>query len=234
LSSGSTSTTRRSWHVGEVADLAVEQLGVGDDHLVPVDRAQPSGLEPDCLDGAHRVAELHRLAQPKRPVENDRQRREQVGEDIPRGQADGDAADAEPRDDAGDIDAQVAEDQHGRDREQSDVDQQADDAQRVADRGLARTLAGARLNDPQDDLPRPHRRLDRQCDHKGDLDCAFDRRRRWPVSRDDLGRHGDHEEEVGPPQRRGDHRPPPRSRPAEQRRADRPRRVQQAGHDGGE
>ena len=82
----------------------------------PVTRAQAGGLEADPLDRAGGgVAVADRVAAAERPVEHDRQRREQVGENALRGEADGDAADAEPGDQRGDVDAEIVEDDDDRD-----------------------------------------------------------------------------------------------------------------------
>ena len=66
----------------------------------PLKRAQAGGLEADPLDRAGGGVEADRVAAAERAVEHDRQRGEQVGENALRGKADGDAADAEPGDQA--------------------------------------------------------------------------------------------------------------------------------------
>ena len=88
---------RRALACGEIVDLALEQLGVGHDQLLAGSRAQPRGLEADALDRAGALVVADRVAALERLVEQDRERREQVGEDALRGEADGDAADAEAR-----------------------------------------------------------------------------------------------------------------------------------------
>ena len=76
-------------------------------------------LEADLLDRpGDRWSEADRVAAAERLVEDDRKRREQVGEDALGGEADGDAADAEAGDQAGDVDAEIVEDEDDRDREQ--------------------------------------------------------------------------------------------------------------------
>ena len=49
------------------------------------------------------------------------ERREQIVEDALRGEADGDAADAEAGDQAGDVDAEIVEHDDDRDREDGDA-----------------------------------------------------------------------------------------------------------------
>src|SRR5437660_155904 len=84
--------------------IALEQLGVGHHHLLAGERAQAGRLEPDPLDPSGGAVVADRVAALERLVEHDRQRREQIGENALRGEADGDAADAEPGDERGDVD----------------------------------------------------------------------------------------------------------------------------------
>src|SRR5690606_17899692 len=98
-------------------------------------RADTGGLEPDLLDRARYRALLalvgDGVADAERLVEDDRERGEQVGEDALRGKPDGDAADAEPGDQRGDVDAEVVQHDDAGDREDPDRDQQPDDAERA-------------------------------------------------------------------------------------------------------
>jgi len=89
----------------QVGDLLIEQLGIRDDHLFARQCADARCLEPDRLDGAGRRAEMDRIAGLERPVEQDRQCREQVGEDTLCRETDGDPADAKSRHQRGNIDA---------------------------------------------------------------------------------------------------------------------------------
>ena len=88
----------------------LEQVGVGDDHLLAGDRAHARRLEADLLDRAGGRVPADLIAAAERLVEHDRQRREQIGENALGGEADGDAADAEAGDQAGDVDAEIVED----------------------------------------------------------------------------------------------------------------------------
>ena len=99
----------------------LEQIGVGDDHLLAGDRADPGALEADLLDRAGGLVEADRVAAAERLVEDDRERREQVREDALGGEADGDAADAEAGDQAGDVDAEIVEDEDDRDANKATV-----------------------------------------------------------------------------------------------------------------
>src|SRR3546814_3215388 len=106
-------------------------IGVRNDEQLAVDRAQPRALQSDALDRRRAGIIFDRLADAERPVEDDRERSEEVGEDALRGEADRDAADAEAGDQAGDVDSHIVEDDDARDREKGDADQKAENANRV-------------------------------------------------------------------------------------------------------
>ena len=83
-------------------------------------------------------------------------------------------------------------------REQGDADQQADDADRRAERAAdPPRRAGAVLDDAEDQLARPDRRLERGGDDEDDVDDAQQRGRRRGMLGDQLGRGHDDEEEAG-------------------------------------
>ncbi len=137
-------------------------------------------LRPICSTAPSLRAELDVVADAEGPVEDDRERREQVGEDALRGEADGDAADAEAGDEAGDVDAEIAEHHHQRDREQHDRDEQADDAERAGERRCRHRRPCVRCStSAEDDLAHPDRRLE----HRGDGEEELDRRRRPSAAR---------------------------------------------------
>ena len=73
-------------------------------------------------------------------VEDDRDGREQIGKDALRGQTDGDAADAQACDEAGDVHAQIAQDHDQCDGEDDEGDEDVDQLHRVIQR-LVRILA---------------------------------------------------------------------------------------------
>src|SRR3546814_14512560 len=85
---------------GDVEDFLVEQVLVGDDPKLAGIGADAGRFEPDRLDRSRTVAVADLIALAERPIEDDRQCGEQIGEDALRGEADRDAADAEPRDEA--------------------------------------------------------------------------------------------------------------------------------------
>ena len=87
-------------HPPEVAQAALQQVAVADDDLLAGDAADARRLEPDVLDGSGDLIDADRVADVERFVEHDRERREQVAEDVLHGERDGDAADAESRDPA--------------------------------------------------------------------------------------------------------------------------------------
>ena len=69
-------------HPPEVAQPALEQIAVADDDLLAGDAADARRLEPDVLDRAGDLIDADRVADVERLVEHDRQRREQVAEDV--------------------------------------------------------------------------------------------------------------------------------------------------------
>ena len=81
-----------------------------------------------------------------------------------RGEADGNAADAEPGDQRGDVHAEIVENDDDREREQGDADEHADDRHGVAERGFGRILAGLAADHAEDQLARPHRALQGEGD----------------------------------------------------------------------
>src|SRR3546814_4359288 len=86
------------------------------------------------LDRAGSLVESDRIAAAEGPIEDDRKGGEQIGEDALRGQADGDATHAKTRDEAGDVDAEIVEDEAESDREQRDRHEQTDNADRGTQR----------------------------------------------------------------------------------------------------
>ena len=183
---------------GPVLQRLLEQFGVGDHHFLAVQRADPRRLEADLLDraGGRRIAEADRVAAAERPVEDDRERREQVGEDALGGEADGDAADAEAGDQAGDVDAEIVEDDDDRDREQGDGDEQADDADRRAQPAAVGFVAEAVLDIAEDELAAPDRRLERGRDDEEDVDRPLQEERRLGLARHQLDRGGGDESRL--------------------------------------
>ena len=143
------------------------------------------------------AAVADRVAAAERPVEHDRQRGEQVGENALRGEADGDAADAEAGDQRGDVDAEIVEDDDDRDGEHRDADQHADDRHGIAERRAARILADAAADHADDDLARPDRGLEGRGDDEQYVGQAGELGRHVGVGDDDVDRRRDHEEDAG-------------------------------------
>ncbi len=196
---------------GNVLDLLVEEVLVGDHALFAGRGANPRGFDADPLDRAGDRAIVDRVAAAERPVEQDRERREQVGEDALCRKADRDAADTEARDQPGDIDPEIVEHDHQRDREQREGDEQADDPHRAAQR-LARIIfrTGTMLDRPEDNLARPDRGLKHCGDGEKKGDRPGDLGRRVGVARDQFRRDHDDEEIAGADDRPAEHGAPAR------------------------
>ena len=188
----------------EIVDLLVEQLGVRHHDLLAGEGANPGRLEADILDIAVDLAEADAVAPAEGLVEDDRKGGEQVGEDALGCKADGDAADAEARDQAGDVDAQIGEDEYDRDRKQGDRDQHPYDPDRGAQPAMLVVHAGAVLDEAEDQLPAPDRRLEGGGDHEQDVDDAHQPGRGRGVLGDQFGRGHDDEEDSGLGQRPGE------------------------------
>lgn len=67
----------------EVADAARQQITIGHHHLLARQAADACGLHADMLDRAGNVADDDEVADHEGLVEGDRQRREQIAEDVP-------------------------------------------------------------------------------------------------------------------------------------------------------
>ena len=85
-------------------DARAKQIAVGANNLLTGQAAQPYRLDADALHRAALLAKDNEVTDLERPVQHDGQRREQVTENVLRRQGDSDAADAEARDERGDID----------------------------------------------------------------------------------------------------------------------------------
>ena len=130
----------------------------------------PRRLEPDPLDAADGLIEADRVALAKGFVEEDGERREQVGENALRGKADGDAADSEARDQRGDVDPEIVENDDDRQREQCDADEDPDDRGRIAQGGFRGSVADPPGDQGEDQLARPDRSLQGEGDREADVD----------------------------------------------------------------
>ena len=85
-------------HAAEVAQAALQQIAVADDDLLAGHAAHARRLEADVLDDARDLVDADVVADVERLVEHDRQRGEQIAEDVLHRERDGDAADAEAGD----------------------------------------------------------------------------------------------------------------------------------------
>ncbi|MNM90815.1 hypothetical protein D3C81_1030920 [compost metagenome] len=94
-----------------VLDGAADHAGIGHDDLLTAQTADARGLQPDLLDGAGQCADDDEVAHLERLVHGNRQRGEQVAEDVLHGKRNGNAAHAKAGDEGGDVHAQVR--QHG-------------------------------------------------------------------------------------------------------------------------
>ena len=131
-------------------DARRQQVGIRADQLLAREAADPGRLDADPLDRARLVADGHEIADHERLVQHDRERREQVAQDVLGGERDRDAADAEPGDQRGDVEPEVVEDQQERDRPDHDAREQLDQVQRVGDRPVPARLPPGIPADPAD------------------------------------------------------------------------------------
>ena len=116
------------FHAPEVADAAAQQVGIGEDQLLSRDAADAGGLDPDVLDRSGHVADDHEVSWDERLVEHDRERREQIAEDVLNGEGNRESTDAEARNQRGDIDPEVVEDEQQDSRPERNT---TEEAQRV-------------------------------------------------------------------------------------------------------
>src|SRR3990170_7363447 len=96
-------------HPLEVADAALKQIGVGEHDQLAIQAAHVRGLESYVLDGAAQLAHNHEIADHERLVERDRQRGEQVAEDVLYRERNGHPADSQSRNEGGDVELEVIE-----------------------------------------------------------------------------------------------------------------------------
>ena len=125
-----------------------------------------------------------------------------------RGEADGDAADAEAGDQAGDVGAEIVENDDRRDREDRNRHQQPDDVHRAAEARRLFEAAGAMLDDAEDDLPRPERDLQRRRHREDDVDRRVHQLGRLRIADDQARGGGGHEPDAGPREHPADDRSP--------------------------
>ena len=122
------------------------------------------------LDAALEVVHGDRVADDERLVEHDRERREQVGEDVLQRERDRDAADAESGEDAAGLEAEVL----GADQEQGDPDDDLRGDAECRDRGAVEiAVTPGVVLDPPRDQPRSRlRTLQDGDERRGDQQQA--------------------------------------------------------------
>src|ERR1039458_5223759 len=158
----------------EIAHPALEQIGIGDDDLLAGHTAQPRALDADLLDRALEAVDPQRVADAKGLVERDRQRSEQIPEYGLHRQRNGDAADAQARDQRPDVDAEVLE----REQRYDDPDDQPQREQHDVDRAGQPRIAGACLLALQSEArgrARPDAYLQPAARNDGDFEATIDR-----------------------------------------------------------
>ena len=180
-------------------DFLVEQLGVGNDDFLARERSDARAFQADFLHRSAEIVERDRVTALERLVENDRQRREQVGKYSLRGQPDGDAAHTQPGNQPGDVDADIVEHHDRGYREQDDRDHQVDERHRVGERfrAVLPAITGAAFDQPQDQLADPDRDLIGGSNDEQEIDDAAHARRGVGKSRYQPDRQHKHEEMPG-------------------------------------
>ncbi len=93
----------------EIADPAGQQIGIAEDELLARQTPDTCRFEPDTLHRAHQVVHDDEVAGHEGLVQHDRERREQIGEDVLDRERHGDSAHAQTRDQRRDLDAEVAQ-----------------------------------------------------------------------------------------------------------------------------
>src|SRR4051794_32198065 len=88
-----------------IPDLALQKLTVREDDLLAGVAADARGFEANVLDFAAVVLHRDRIADDERLVEHDRDRGEQVAEDVLNGERDGDTADSQSSKERLDLDS---------------------------------------------------------------------------------------------------------------------------------
>ena len=182
---------------GKIVDFLFEQLLVGKNDLLAGECADARRFQADLLDRALHRVDPDCVALAERAVEQDGKRGEQVGKDALRRQTDGNAADAEPCDEAGNVHAEIGENENHRNRKQDDGDEQADDAERTRPTDMAIVAGRPVFDEAQDDFAREHRRLQSDGNDKQEINGFCQILWRMGVSGNDLKRDGGDEPEPG-------------------------------------
>jgi hypothetical protein len=96
-------------HARVIPDRALEELSVGEDELVTVERPHAGGAQSHRLDGAHEALRLDEIADHERLADQDRHRRQHVPDHVLQRQRDDEAADPQSGEQCRHIDAEIVE-----------------------------------------------------------------------------------------------------------------------------
>ena len=178
-----------------IADAALEQIVVRHDDLLAAETADAGRLEPDMLHGAEHVVDDDEVADDKWFVEHDRERREQITENVLYRQRDRDAADAQPRDERGDVDAEGAQRHDEENRPERETGRVADRLHGGARAAVGLTRAAKVVLDAEaNQSVAPAARLEQDDDHHDQLQDAARLIGQDQETRRGVQRH--HEQEV--------------------------------------
>src|SRR5580693_2248797 len=115
----------------EIAHAALQDVGVRENNLLARLAAQSSALDADVLDRAGEGVQAQAVADDEGLVQSDRQRGEQIAEDVLQGERHCHAADAEAGEQGGDVDAEIAERDQDQDRPYDQARDEIDDVERA-------------------------------------------------------------------------------------------------------
>ena len=108
-------------HPAVVADSTLQKVLVGKDQLFSRDARQASRIQADRFHGPAQSVDRERIADDERFVEQDREGREQVSEDVLNGKRYGNSADPESGDQSGNVDAEILQQKQQCDRPDDDL-----------------------------------------------------------------------------------------------------------------
>jgi hypothetical protein len=114
-----------------IAHAAAEQVRVRHDDLFTADTAQACALYTDVFHRAAEVVDLQSVADHERPIERDRQRREQVAENVLSRERHRDTADAQTGQQWFDLDTEIVQRQQQDERPDGRACHEADHADRA-------------------------------------------------------------------------------------------------------
>jgi len=139
------------FHALVVADAAFQKIVVGKNELLAAQAANARGLESDVLDRSGKRIHHDIVADNERFVQHDGQRRQQIAQNILHGQRHGDAADAQPRHEPRDVDAQIVQNQQEHDDPENHARHESQKRQRGGAGGVLVHPPGDRPAKPEPD-----------------------------------------------------------------------------------